>query len=541
MNIRKTAIGVFSVSALALTALNTSVVEAEAENKLLKGIAIGGGAAIVINEILKGGKKKEQPASRNRTPRKAVAKRKGDETLKRVQINLNAMGCDAGVPDGFSGKNTRSAIRCFQERADLPVTGKLTDQERAFVLAYVPKEIVLDKKESQEPQEKHASDQSDSKASPEIPPKNEPNQSQDDTSKPELTDVNASTPLKGSIFDRLDNGDGANIAPEVPSVEFPKPTKTTAVCTFLNAQDTNAHAQNAKTMERFCAVRAHLISDLEQILSAQPALDKDQFWAQCEQLVAFTQSYVGRSAKESPAKYVEELKRNFATSNDNQAIINGYSFCVAEALSKDRFDVSLASSFATFASGGGEFGELIASHLALGLGVEKSKEFAAAWYMDTAASIENGDYVALVDLPSDRATPLLRNIALGLLPKQSNPANSPPLIEIRLPGAVSDSAKAAADRRFSMESAIAIKQASGITEMIGVSLKDKVSFCASEAAVGFSSDDLKYRDLLTLKLCRMAAYADHDVALALKYETQLAAFGDPHSSEMVPVLELLVQ
>lgn len=52
-----------------------------------------------------------------------------------LQRLLNQMGFEAGYVDGVVGKRTRAAIRLYQEGADLPVTGNITDGLLASVYA----------------------------------------------------------------------------------------------------------------------------------------------------------------------------------------------------------------------------------------------------------------------------------------------------------------------------------------------------------------------------------------------------------------------
>ncbi|MCX2723741.1 L,D-transpeptidase family protein [Roseibium salinum] len=55
--------------------------------------------------------------------------------VKVLQDLLNRMGFDAGPVDGVMGRKTRAAISLFQEGADLPVTGNLTDALEARIQA----------------------------------------------------------------------------------------------------------------------------------------------------------------------------------------------------------------------------------------------------------------------------------------------------------------------------------------------------------------------------------------------------------------------
>jgi peptidoglycan hydrolase-like protein with peptidoglycan-binding domain len=47
----------------------------------------------------------------------------------RAQMALDALGYDAGPVDGLLGPRTTSAIKRYQERMGLPVTGALTDEQ----------------------------------------------------------------------------------------------------------------------------------------------------------------------------------------------------------------------------------------------------------------------------------------------------------------------------------------------------------------------------------------------------------------------------
>lgn len=46
--------------------------------------------------------------------------------MKRLQIVLAKLGFDPGTPDGVEGKRTRAAVKAFEDRHKLPVTGKAT-------------------------------------------------------------------------------------------------------------------------------------------------------------------------------------------------------------------------------------------------------------------------------------------------------------------------------------------------------------------------------------------------------------------------------
>jgi hypothetical protein len=55
--------------------------------------------------------------------------RKRRANVLRAQIALDALGFDAGPIDGVLGPQTTAAIRRYQQRAGLPVTGELTAEQ----------------------------------------------------------------------------------------------------------------------------------------------------------------------------------------------------------------------------------------------------------------------------------------------------------------------------------------------------------------------------------------------------------------------------
>ncbi len=56
----------------------------------------------------------------------AIVRRNAREATADIQKLLNAMGHDAGRPDGLAGRNTEAAIRRFQAARGIEVTGRLT-------------------------------------------------------------------------------------------------------------------------------------------------------------------------------------------------------------------------------------------------------------------------------------------------------------------------------------------------------------------------------------------------------------------------------
>ena len=68
--------------------------------------------------------KKKTSAAR---PTQNTAAAKANDTIRRVQLALNAAGYNIGVPDGRAGTRTLSALKKYQADRHLPVTGKFDD------------------------------------------------------------------------------------------------------------------------------------------------------------------------------------------------------------------------------------------------------------------------------------------------------------------------------------------------------------------------------------------------------------------------------
>ncbi len=71
----------------------------------------------------------------DRPLRMIITPQKQPGRVEVLQKLLNQMGFNAGPADGVMGRKTRAAISLYQEGADLPVTGKLTDALEARIRA----------------------------------------------------------------------------------------------------------------------------------------------------------------------------------------------------------------------------------------------------------------------------------------------------------------------------------------------------------------------------------------------------------------------
>ena len=150
----------FKLTTIALMASCLAIPQANADNKFLKGVAVGVGGALLLNAF----KKKKRSRSRSRARSRSQVKRKtvrrnkarksrttrttktrravpgiATASLNRVQVKdvqrrLNTLGHDAGTPDGLAGPATRSAVMAFQRSLGNPANGTLNSTEMATLM-----------------------------------------------------------------------------------------------------------------------------------------------------------------------------------------------------------------------------------------------------------------------------------------------------------------------------------------------------------------------------------------------------------------------
>lgn len=133
-----------AVLALVSAGLVTAPERASAGNDFLKGVIVGGVGAAIINHANKNQrksaprtvyKKKTVTKKSSSGPRSTIATFATTRTeVRDYQTRLNALGYNAGTPDGLYGKMTRNAVSSFQASLGAPMTGKLTSSEAGILI-----------------------------------------------------------------------------------------------------------------------------------------------------------------------------------------------------------------------------------------------------------------------------------------------------------------------------------------------------------------------------------------------------------------------
>jgi len=113
---------------VALAALTASPTLAQ-ERIIRDMFSIGG--ALIINGMEQRNRQQQTQAPRQRSVDPVAAQRVAEERerMRIIQTRLNALGYDAGTPDGVAGPRTRRAISNFQASIGEPETGALSEAQ----------------------------------------------------------------------------------------------------------------------------------------------------------------------------------------------------------------------------------------------------------------------------------------------------------------------------------------------------------------------------------------------------------------------------
>ena len=133
----KTSIGTVCATALLAAGFVHAPQRAAADGDFLKGLAVGIGGALIVNEANKQ-KKRQTAPQRQAAPKRA--KPAGPrptiatfpttrDQVRDYQARLNSLGFNAGAPDGLYGGKTRTAVSQFQTSIGAAATGKLTEAD----------------------------------------------------------------------------------------------------------------------------------------------------------------------------------------------------------------------------------------------------------------------------------------------------------------------------------------------------------------------------------------------------------------------------
>lgn len=126
-------LAVSALSATFLIAVPQPDAHAGRAGKIIGGVAAGAAAGYIAHKVYKKHKKKKYHGTKKTYTSTKSSGPKYSESTYDTQVRLNALGYDAGAPDGLSGRKTRQAIREFQITNGGTATGKLSNAQIAIL------------------------------------------------------------------------------------------------------------------------------------------------------------------------------------------------------------------------------------------------------------------------------------------------------------------------------------------------------------------------------------------------------------------------
>ncbi len=377
----------------------------QAGNEFVGGLVGGVIGGIIGSQIGQQQRKQTAPRKTSGGTKKAAPARPAltaeqREEQRRIQVALNAMGCDVGNPDGVFGGKTRNGIRCFQAKVEQPQTGTLTPTERQVLL------------------ERYASLQSGGGAV--------------------AAGVGA-----GALFATLGAQAAAPLAPVSPTPAVPVPAApdpvaaapTATVMANALVEDDSADAtticegtassaavalpglSSAVTTAPvfvgdipavgFCDLRAALIARADESVQSLGVAKADAA-AQCQALGDLLAAETDAIGVRSPADVIAAASATIGPAvSDYDAAVTSSRLCAGIAYGND--DVTLAEAIALFGAAVGDpsLAEAVGWHLSFGLGRDVDRPAAAAWLREAADQMAEIDPSLLLMADIDRRANLL--------------------------------------------------------------------------------------------------------------------------------------
>ncbi|MEM9012502.1 MAG: peptidoglycan-binding domain-containing protein [Pseudomonadota bacterium] len=407
-----------SMTALAIALPTTAVTSlpARADGSGVVGGLIGGVVGGVIgSQIQRNRDRNRQPQQvivRERTVvREPVRQRTRIDSYTReqnrtTQVALNYFGFPAGTPDGILGSRSRAAISNYQAYMGYPVTGQLTEYERAFLVSSHQRAIAGGIQTQQLVAQQAAGvqgllhvyrQQQAAAVAPVVVAQPQPNttvvvnaQPTGQTAEQAPVEVAAATPEAAAAPGALPMF-VTGTAPQASMSSFCARTNVTTTANGGLMQAASLAESEFALAEQFCLIRAFALDEGDRIAATVQGVTREQIQAQCRQFAPTMAQYVGELAIKDADEVASNLQSwAIGTGMNLQALAANARICLGVGYSVDDPDVALAAAMVLVGIGEGAYGEALAHHLALGFGLSENAPRAARWYDRAAREIQGG-------------------------------------------------------------------------------------------------------------------------------------------------------
>lgn len=385
----------FSASAI----LTPAAAAADELGAALLGAVIGG---VVVNEVHKN-KNKQRAAPPPNTSSNTAAYSATRTYNRETQTALNYFGFEAGTPDGVVGRRTRNASSQYQAYLGYPVTGKLTQYERDFLVGSYARAQIGGAQVAQAMQQPEGSrgllrvwqqEAAGGAAGPVAP-------------------VEASAQPQGLGGVQLFNAP-AGTGTEASLASYC--SRVSLVTGSAGGYTTLANMTDPQQAlgEQFCLARTYAIGDGETRMQSVQGVTQAQADEQCDAFAPALAPYLARLPLESSGPVLADTQNLVLQSGMSlEQLKNTAAVCLFSGYRRDRMDVALSSALILAGAGRHPYGELVGHHLAQGLGTTRSLPHAQDWYSVAVKALEYGAEPAFAPGQPER-TALIKAAAAGL-------------------------------------------------------------------------------------------------------------------------------
>ncbi|MDZ7709128.1 MAG: peptidoglycan-binding domain-containing protein [Roseovarius sp.] len=379
---------------------------------LVGGLVGGAVSGVIVNESAKARERKRTTTTTRRVYR---APSVSSQQVREEQTSLNYFGFPAGTPDGVRGRNTRNAISQFQSHMGYPVTGRLQDYERQFLIsAYyraqsggmATSQLIAQRGQgtrgllhAYRDEAMGAQTQGQSGVTASVP--QEAQVPREQTQSASVSGGSALPNLMGS------GGDGPSLASHCNQVSL----VTSSNGGFVKASS----MQDARFAlnEQFCIARTYAIAEGESMAAGLSGITPEKLEEQCRAFGPAMRDQVSALSLEERDAVLDGVRDFVRETGQSPAQLAGTArICLSVGYRIDNMNVALGSGLLLAALGEDVYGELMGHHLNEGFGTARRPELAKAWFSAAVDAVENGAEPVFAPGDSGRNA-LLRKAVFG--------------------------------------------------------------------------------------------------------------------------------
>src|SRR6056297_3194069 len=361
---------------------------------LVGGLVGGAVSGIIVNESAKARERKRTTTTTTRRVYRAPVNTVERQQVRETQTALNYFGFPAGTPDGVRGRNTRNAVSQFQGHMSYPVTGRLAEYERQFLISSFYRaqsggsataQLVAQRGQGTRGLLHAYRDEAagvGTYAAAPVP--------QAQGQSPVMAAVPQAAQETQTSASALPNlmasgGDGPSLASHCNQVSL--------ITNSNGGFVTEASLSDARFAlnEQFCLARTYAIAEGETIAANLKGVTPDQLEDQCRAFGPAMRDYVSALSLNERDAVIGDVRGFVLQSGQSPAQLAGTAkVCLSVGYRIDNMNVALGSGLLLTALGEEAYGELMGHHLNEGFGTTRRPDLALAWYDGAVTAVENG-------------------------------------------------------------------------------------------------------------------------------------------------------